>query len=54
MPATTMMMVVVMSANVSSLRIHPEGSLDVFCARGVHIFQKYSNHLKITGASKVT
>ena len=54
MPATTMMVVMMMSANVASLRFHPEGSLDVFCARAVRIFQKYGNHLKITGASRVT
>jgi hypothetical protein len=54
MPATTMMMVVVMIATVASLRIHPEGSLGVFCARGVHIFKKYSNRFKITGVRGVT
>jgi len=40
MLATTIIVVVMVSATVASLRIHPEGSLDVFfCARGVHIFK---------------
>jgi len=47
MPATTVMMVVVMNATVASLRIHPEGSLHVFCAGGVYIFKKYGTTSKL-------
>jgi hypothetical protein len=41
MPATTVVvMMVMMSANVASLRIHPEGSLDVFVPGEYIFFQK--------------